>query len=170
MTSNRRRARGRALLLQGTGPSRSPPLARAESLPLAQPALITATQIAIGYKNDNGFRIYGSEGSPEWHQERAEKLLVRRGEVDETYWIGAGYSYLTEAMQPYLRVPPGHNEDFFEALGNLHLSMELEVRRRRGEEGPAPFDHPDAQTGLDGMRFVRAAVDSSKAGGAWTDL
>ena len=35
-------------------------------------AIITATQIAIGYKNDNGFRVYGSEGSLEWHQERAE--------------------------------------------------------------------------------------------------
>ena len=133
-------------------------------------ALITATQIAIGYKNDNGFRIYGSEGSLEWHQERAEKLLVRRGEVDETYWIGAGYSYFPESIQPYLRVPPGHNEDFFEALGNLHLSMELELRRRRGEDGPSPFDHPNAQTGLDGMKFIKAAVDSSKAAGAWTEL
>ena len=26
-------------------------------------AIITATQIAIGYKNDNGFRIYGTKGS-----------------------------------------------------------------------------------------------------------
>ena len=40
-------------------------------------AIITATQIAIGYKNDNGFRVYGTKGSLEWHQESAEKLLVR---------------------------------------------------------------------------------------------
>ena len=40
-------------------------------------AIIMATQIAIGYKNDNGFRIYGTKGSLEWHQEKAEKLLVR---------------------------------------------------------------------------------------------
>ena len=53
-------------------------------------AIITATQIAIGYKNDNGFRIYGTKGSLEWHQEKAEKLLVRHGESDEIYWLGAG--------------------------------------------------------------------------------
>jgi predicted dehydrogenase len=134
-------------------------------------AIITATQIAIGYKNDNGFRLYGSEGSLEWHQERAESLLVRTGDVDETYWIGANYGYLPESVSSYLRVPSGHNEDFFEALANLHCSMERTIRAGRGEDVPAPYDaHPGVDEGVAGMRFVRAAVDSSANGGAWTDL
>ena len=131
-------------------------------------AIITATQIAIGYKNDNGFRIYGSKGSLEWHQERAESLLVRTGEVDETYWIGG--SFLPDSVASYLRVPSGHHEDFFEALANLHGSMERMIRKGRGEDGPDAFDHPGVDEGVAGMCFVKAAVDSSNAGGAWTDL
>ncbi len=131
-------------------------------------AIINATQIAIGYKNDNGFRIFGTEGSLEWHQERAEALLLRRGEFDETYWLGANFGFFPESVQPYLRVPAGHHEDFFEALGNLHQTMEFQIRGRRGEEVPTPFDHPNAETGVDGLRFVHAAVESSSNKGVWT--
>jgi predicted dehydrogenase len=133
-------------------------------------AIITATQIAIGYKNDNGFRLYGTKGSLEWHQERAESLLVRTGEVDETYWIGANFSFFPETIASYQRVPAGHHEDFFEALANLHGSMERLIRQGRGEDAPDAFDHPGVDEGVAGMRFVKAAVDSSNSGGAWTDL
>ena len=133
-------------------------------------AIITATQIAIGYKNDNGFRIFGTEGSLEWHQERAEALLLRRGSVDETFWIGANFDFFPETVQPYLRMPSGHHEDFFEALGNLHLSMELQIRKRRGEDVAAAFDHPNADTGVAGMKFVKAAVESSGRDGSWTNV
>ncbi len=132
-------------------------------------AIITATQIAIGYKNDNGFRIYGSKGSLEWHQEAAEKLLVRRGAHDEIYWIGTGVEPASVAS--YLRVPAGHHEDFFEALANLHTTMERLVRKRNGEgKVPDAFDHPGVDEGVAGMKFVKAAVESSKKKGAWTRL
>ena len=123
----------------------------------------------IGYKNDNGFRVYGSKGSLEWHQESAEKLLVRRGAHDETYWIGTGVEPASVAS--YLRVPAGHHEDFFEALANLHTTMERLVRKRNGEKNvPDAFDHPGVDEGVAGMKFVKAAVESSKKKGAWTRL
>jgi predicted dehydrogenase len=131
-------------------------------------AIICATQIAIGYKNDHGFRIYGTEGSLEWHQERAEKLLVRKGETDQTYWLGGNFEFWPETIGSYLRTPSGHHEDFFEALANLHCSMERQIRARKGEEVPPPYPHPNAETGLAGMKFVSAAVESSKKDGAWT--
>jgi predicted dehydrogenase len=131
-------------------------------------ALITATQIAIGYKNDNGFRIYGTQGSLEWHQEAAESLLVRKGDCDQVYWIGA--APLPDNVKSYLRVPAGHHEDFLEALGNLHCTMERMIRRRRGEKVAAAYDHPGVDAGVAGMKFVRAAVKSSKAKGAWTTV
>lgn len=132
-------------------------------------AIITATQIAIGYKNDNGFRIYGTKGSLEWHQEAAEKLLVRCGKHDATYWIGTGVE--PESVGSYLRVPAGHHEDFFEALANLHTTMERLIRRKNGEKGvPEAFDHPGVDEGVAGMKFVKAAVESSKKKGAWTRL
>jgi predicted dehydrogenase len=133
-------------------------------------ALITATQIAIGYKNDNGFRMFGTKGSLEWHQEQAEKLLVRKGEHDQTYWLGANFGFFPKNVASYLRVPAGHHEDFFEALANLHSSIERAVRRTRGEDVPEPYEHPGVEEGLAGMQFVRAAVDSSEAGGAWVKV
>lgn len=133
-------------------------------------ALITATQIAVGYKNDNGFRMFGAKGSIEWHQEAAEKLLVRAGEYDQVYWLGGNFGFFPESVRSYLRIAAGHHEDFFEALANLHCTLERTIRRRRGEDAPAPYEHPGVDIGLAGMKFVRAAVESSKAGGAWTDV
>ena len=133
-------------------------------------ALIWATQIAVGYKNDNGFRLFGSKGSLEWHQERAEKLLLRQGNCDQTYWLGANFDFWPESVASYLRVPAGHHEDFFEALANLHCTMERQLRRNRGENTPAPYPHPDVRTGVAGMRFVAAAVNSSRQQGAWTEV
>jgi len=131
-------------------------------------ALITATQIAIGHKNDNGFRIFGSKGSIEWQQERAEKLIVRRGGPDEIYWLGANFDYLPDSVRSYLRLPCGHHEDFLEALANLHASMERMIRKRKGEDVPEAYPHPGVAEGVSGMKFVTAAVASSKAQGAWT--
>ena len=134
-------------------------------------ALITATQIAVGYRNDNGFRVFGTKGSIEWHQERAECLLVRHGDGrDITYWIGAEFD-LPASVASYLRVPSGHHEDFFPALANLHTTIERLIRARRGEQDvPAAFPHPGVQEGAAGMRFVAAAVESSNNSGAWTQV
>ena len=130
-------------------------------------ALIHATQIAIGYRNDNGLRVYGDKGSLEWHQESAEKLLVRMGDCDRIHWIGANNEAIPESVCGYLRVPAGHHEDFFEALANLHGTLERQIRAGRGEDVPPAFPHPGVAEGLAGMRFVKAAVDSAKADGAW---
>ena len=134
-------------------------------------ALITATQIAVGYRNDNGFRVFGTKGSIEWHQERAECLLVRHGDGrDITYWIGAEFD-LPASVASYLRVPSGHHEDFFPALANLHTTIERLIRARRGEQDvPVAFPHPSVQEGVAGMKFVAAAVESSNNSGAWTQV
>ncbi len=133
-------------------------------------ALITCTQIAIGHKNDNGFRIYGTKGSLEWAQERAEQLTLLTGAEDRVYWLGTGAG-MPDCVKSYTRVPAGHQEDFFEALANLHTTMERKIRARNGEKGvPAAFPHPGVEEGVAGMKFVRAAVESSKAKGAWTKV
>ena len=134
-------------------------------------AVITATQIAIGYKNDNGFRIFGTKGSIEWHQEEAGRLIVKRGGTDEIYWLGANFDYIPDTIKPYLRLPGGHYEDFFEALANLHLTMEFIIRKNKREKDiPKSYPHPGAEDGLWGMAFVEAAVKSSQADGAWIDV
>jgi len=133
--------------------------------------ILTSTQIAIGHKNDNGFRIYGSKGSIEWAQEQAEELHVLDGSTRVTYFQNILPANAPAVLGTYGRIPSGHHEDFLEALGNLHTSLERKIRVIKGEKNvPPAYDHPGIEEGVLGMKFVKAAVDSSKKKGAWTAL
>ena len=78
---------------------------------------------------------------------------------------------MPDRVHAYLRLPGGHHEDFLEALANLHVTIERTIRRRNGERNiPDPYPHPGVAEGIAGMRFVEAAVASSKAKGRWTSL
>ena len=96
--------------------------------------------------------------------------LFRGGEAVQQYRLGAEYGYFPDSIKPYLRLPSGHPEGFHEALANLHLTHQLLVRKRMGEQVPAAFPHPDVVEGAAGMSFVEAAVSSSQNDGAWTDV
>ncbi|MCP4180586.1 MAG: Gfo/Idh/MocA family oxidoreductase [bacterium] len=134
-------------------------------------AQINATQIAIGYKCDNGFRIFGSEGSLEWHQEESEKLILKKNSSSETvYWLGNNSKDIPENIRSYIRFALGHYDDFIEALGNIHTSMERTIRIKRGEKVISPIAHPGLEYGVDQMKFLYAAVDSNRQNGAWIDI
>jgi len=133
--------------------------------------VLTATQIAIGHKNDNGFRIYGSKGSIEWVQERSEELYFFDGSTCVTYYQNIPVPEMPSVLASYGRVPSGHHEDFLEALGNLHTSLERKIRVIKGEKNvPPAYDHPGIDEGVLGMKFLTAAVNSSKKKGAWTTV
>jgi len=133
--------------------------------------VLTATQIAIGHKNDCGFRICGSKGTLEWHQERAEELTFRDGVTACTYYQNVQSPEIPAVVASYGRLPCGHHEDFLEALANLHMSMERRIRLLKGEQDVAPaYDHPGIAEGVLGMKFIAASVESSKKKGAWIKL
>ena len=56
-------------------------------------------------------------------------------------------------------------------LGNLYTEFAMAVAARRdGVTPPADWlDYPTVEHGAQGVRFVDAAVESHKAGGAWVD-
>jgi predicted dehydrogenase len=134
-------------------------------------ATITASQVTIGAQNDNGFRVIGDRGTVEWSMlDHMSLRLYKPGSPVAVYRLGAEYGYFPESIKPYLRLPSGHPEGFHEALANLHKTLQLQIRRRRGEAVPDPYPHPDVIDGAAGMAFIEAAVKSSQAGGAWTDV
>jgi predicted dehydrogenase len=134
-------------------------------------ATITASQVTIGAQNDNGFRVIGDQGRVEWSMlDHMSLVLYKPGKPVSVYRLGAEYDYFPESIKPYLRLPSGHPEGFHEALANLHKTHQLKIRRRLGEDVPEPFPHPDVVDGAAGLAFVEAAVNSSQAGGAWTDV
>ncbi|HNX35579.1 MAG TPA: Gfo/Idh/MocA family oxidoreductase [Kiritimatiellia bacterium] len=133
--------------------------------------VLLASQIAIGHKNDTGFRIYGDKGSLEWYQERAEELQYFDGTTRVTYFQNAPTAEVPDVIKSYGRIPAGHHEDFLEALANLHTSLERKVRVIKGEKNvPPSYDHPGVDEGVLGMKFLKAAVESSKKKGAWTKV
>jgi len=130
--------------------------------------VLTATQIAIGNKNNTGFRINGSKGTIEWMQERAEELQFFDGNTRTTYFQNIPVPEMPAVLQSYGRIPCGHHEDFLEALANLHTSLERKIRVLKGEKNvPPSYDHPGIDEGVLGMKFLVAAVGSSKKKGAW---
>jgi predicted dehydrogenase len=134
-------------------------------------ATITASQVTIGAQNDNGFRVVGTKATVEWNM--TDHLTLRFYNTDGTvtlYRQGAGYPAFPEGMAPYLRLPAGHPEGFHEALANLHKTIQLQIRRKNGEDVPDAYPHPGVEDGAAGMAFIEAAVRSSRNHGAWTDV
>ena len=73
------------------------------------------SQVSMGHYNDLVFRIFGTEGSLEWHQEDPERLKVcLKGQPMQYYYRGTGDIYGN--AQANQRVPSGHVEGFHAAF------------------------------------------------------
>ena len=79
-------------------------------------ALIRATQIAIGHKNDLGIEVNCERGSLVWRQEESEQIIIRLpGEPDRVYWRGelkgkdSFLGDLPDWVGGECTIPSGHN-------------------------------------------------------------
>lgn len=127
-----------------------------------------ASQVAPGNENALRVRIYGEKAGLAWAQEDPNYLtftplgepprLIRRA--------GAGAG--PEAAR-VTRIPAGHPEGYLEGFANIYsdaaeqILAALEGRR----PDPAALLAPTVQDGVAGVRFIEAAVDSSRRGGVW---
>lgn len=133
-------------------------------------ALIRASQIAIGHKNDLGIEINCEKGSLVWRQEDADKVTLRTPDApDRVYWraaIGGKDDLLGEIPQWLLAEPTlpfGHVEAFHDALARLHREFEKDVRLYNDGK-PFRCDgsrYANVHDGVKHMEFVEAAVASA---------
>ncbi len=142
-------------------------------------ALVRASQIAIGHKNDLGIEINGTKGSLSWIQEEPEKVIVSLPEQpDRTYWraaVTANDGFLGDIPSELLAestLPSGHGEAFHDAFARLHRCFEQDVRAYL--EG-IPFHcdgnrYANVEDGYTGIKFIDAAVQSNNQDGAWIDM
>jgi predicted dehydrogenase len=136
-------------------------------------ALVRASQIAIGHKNDLGLEVNCSGGSLIWRQEDAECITIcLPGEPDRVYWRGEvkpNDTFLKNVPADLLAeptIPSGHVEAFHDAFARLHRFFEADVRAYN-EGRPFKCDgtrYASVQDGVKHMKFVEAAVKSAKAG------
>ncbi len=142
-------------------------------------ALIRATQIAIGHKNDLGLEVNGTKGTLRWSQEEPERLVIHLpGKPDQVYWrreVRPNDGFLGDLPADLMAeptIPSGHTEGFHDAFARLHRSFEADVRAYN-EKKPFSCDgskYANVEDGRMGIYFIAKAVESSSKGGVWVDL
>lgn len=142
-------------------------------------ALVRASQIAIGHKNDLGIEVNGTKGSLSWSQEEPEELTIRLpDQPDRTYYRGsvaANDGFLGELPEDLMaepNIPPGHPEAFHDAFARLHRCFEQDVRAyQSGTRVECDGSkYANVQDGRMGIAFINAALQSSQQQGAWVDV
>jgi predicted dehydrogenase len=129
-----------------------------------------ATQTAAGVENSLGFRVSGTKGSLEWHQERPTRLTFKPLDGPVREYTPNGPGSLPASIRA-CRIVAGHPEGFHEAFANIYSDAAEAIAARRSGRQPDPLAlwFPDERDGAIGVKFVDAAVASSRANGAWTD-
>jgi len=143
-------------------------------------ALVRASQISIGHKNDLGIEVAGTKGTLQWRQEDPEALtILLSNQPDRVYYRGAvspGDGFLPKDMPADLMseptIPPGHPEAFHDAYARLHRCFEADVRKWKAGEA---FNcdgakYASVEDGWKGIAFIETAVKSSDKKGAWTKM
>ena len=128
------------------------------------------SQVAIGHDNSLRVRIYGDGGSIQWFQEEPEKITVikKDGSLTEHH---RGYGSIAPGAAKYGRIPSGHPEGWFEAMGNLYRSfIECIHAKEDGSFTEDMIDFPTVHDGVEGIEFVEACLKSAKNGNVWVEL
>ena len=130
---------------------------------------LTASQVCVGDMNDLAIAVYCDEAGLHWRQEEPNTLTIkRRDRPDEVYHAGANRAYVPGDLLAIQRTPGGHPEGYLEAFANIYRAFGERLRGApAGEDEPGYATMDDA---LAGMKFLRAALRSSRAGAVWVDI
>ncbi len=142
-------------------------------------ALVRASQICIGHKNDLGIEVNGTKGTLIWRQEFPEELtILLPGQPDRVYFRGAvsandGFlGDLPADLMAEPTIPSGHPEAFHDAFARLHRCFEADVRKYN-EGQPFACDgskYANVEDGRMGIHFIGKAVESAMKDGPWVDM
>jgi predicted dehydrogenase len=136
----------------------------------ARGALWTS-QVAVGAENGLRLRVYGEDAGLEWSQEAPNQLrFTRTGEPTSIITRGGpGTGVLASRAT---RIPSGHPEGYIEAFAQLYRDIaDLIVATDGGMNADANAQLvPTVKDGYRGVRFIHAAVASSRRDAAWIEL
>lgn len=126
------------------------------------------SQVAAGYENALRIRIFGTEGTIEFEQEKSNFLTyIPKGQPARV--LVRGGDYLPADLRALDRLPAGHPEGYHEALANIYDEfLRAIAAKRAGEPVDAEdFDFPRAEMGIDGVWFIEKCAESAKSDAKW---
>ena len=142
-------------------------------------ALVRASQICIGHKNDLGITVCGTKGSLRWRQEDPEAITISLlGQPDRIYYrnaVSANDGFLGDLPADLMaepNIPSGHSEGFHDAFARLHRCFEADVRKWQAA-GKVKIDgskYAGIEDGWMGLAFIETAVKSAAKKGAWMKM
>jgi predicted dehydrogenase len=126
------------------------------------------SQVASGYDNAMRVRIFGAKGAVDFLEEESNYVKVSFFGKPTTV-LSRGRDPFVPHAQGYSRIPSGHPEGYFEALGNLYKTYISALNKQRDGKplSDEDLDFPNAEAGLDGVRFIGKSVESSNKGAVW---
>jgi len=132
--------------------------------------LYWSSQIAVGYDNALRVRIFGSKGTIQWSQELPNYIDVFKLGQPKTS-LSRGRDVFYPHAQGYSRIPSGHPEGYFEALGNIYKTYIGALLKIKAGKKPAKadMDFPCVDMGIDGVKFINKCVESSGKGAIWVN-
>jgi hypothetical protein len=127
--------------------------------------VIRASQIATGEENGFTVAVYGKKGAYKWEQENPN-ILYHMTDDQPKRIIKPGHAYVSDIAADGTKLPGGHPEGIFDAMGNIYKGVAKALR------GEAAFDgeYPTMNDGVRGMLFIEKVVESHKNGNIWLSL
>jgi predicted dehydrogenase len=133
------------------------------------PGNMWITQAGAGALHGLYFRVFGVKGGLEWYEEEPNRLYHSRPDKPALVFERGGPGLKVEAERAQ-RTAIGHPEGCQEAFAALYSDVAAAILDRRlGETRPsAAIDFPTVEDGARTMKFIDAAVESSRTK-SWVD-
>ncbi len=127
------------------------------------------SQVAAGHYNGLAVRVYGDKGALEWVQEDPEHL--RYTPVDgATQLLARGTGCIKEKAAAQGRLPSGHPEGLVTAFANIYRNYVSALVAKKNGADAEVYDYPRVEDGVNGVRFVKAVVESAANGSTWVEV
>lgn len=127
--------------------------------------VICTSQIATGEENSFIVKIYGDKAGLKWEQENPNYLyLMEDGKPLRV--LKPGHSYNSALSLDGTKLPPGHPEGIFDAMGNIYKGVAKAINNEPYNSG----EFPTIIDGTRGMNFIEKAVESHQKGNIWVEI
>jgi len=130
-----------------------------------------ASQVATGNENNLRLRVYGEKAGIEWRQEDPNYLRFTPLGKTSVLMSRSGPGSTTDSLRAS-RIPVGHPEGYLEAFAQLYTDLAVQIAAKLEGRAPDPASLlvPTVDDGVAEMRFMAAAIASSKKNSSWVSL